>query len=139
MSAAPRKKNPPRKYLPAAPNLEHLRKQAKALLRAFRKKEPRVVAKFRALELKTTPKLSTAQHLIAREYGFDTWTKLKEHVDAEAAQMKEAFRLAWKALRDDNASEFRRLLKHYPGLKATINEPVGDVDLPLINAFVSKA
>lgn len=139
MSAALRnKKNPPKKDLPPAPNLEHLRKQAKALLRAFRKKEPQVVAKFRALELKATPKLSDAQHLIAREYGFDNWAQLKEHVDAEADQMNEAFRLARKALSDDNATEFRRLLKHYPALKARINEPVGDFGSPLINHVRSK-
>jgi ankyrin repeat protein len=139
MSAALRKKNPSKKDLPAAPNLEHLRKQAKALLRAFQKKEPRVVAKFRALKLKATPKLSDAQHLIAREYGFDTWSKLKEHIDAETAQMNEAFRLAKKALRNDNATEFQQLLKHYPALKARINEPVDDFGSPLINHIRSKA
>jgi len=139
MSAALRKKNPPKKDLPSAPNLEHLRKQAKALLGAFQKKEPRVVARFRALKVKATPKLSDAQHIIAREYGFDTWSKLKEHVDAQAAQMKEAFRLAGKALRNDDAAEFRRLLKHYPALKARINEPVGDFGSPLINHVSSKA
>jgi len=139
MSAALRKTNPPKKALPAAANLEHLRKQAKALLRAFRENEPQVVARFRVLKLKGTAKLSDAQHLIAREYGFDAWSKLKEHVDARAAQTTEAFRMARKALRDDNVAEFRRLLKRYPALKARIDEPIGDFGSPLINHVCSKA
>src|SRR5262245_11410880 len=55
--------------LPELPNLEHLRKQAKALRRELRQQNP-----------ETT--LAEAQHTIARLYGFASWPKLKEHVES---------------------------------------------------------
>jgi hypothetical protein len=123
--------------LPANPNLEHLKKQAKALLHDFQQKNPQVVEKFSVLRLKTAPKLSDAQRLIAREYGFDSWPKLNEHV--QAAITAEAVRQVRKAFRDDDTAAFRRLLDQYPVLKAKINEPVGDFDSPLINHVRSAA
>ena len=127
------------KELPASPNLEHLKKQAKALLRDFQSKDAKAVKKFTALKLKAAPKLSHAQQIIAREYGFDSWTKLKNHVDAQAAAMNNAVRPARKALRDDDPEEFRRVLKQYPVLKARIDEPVGDFGSPLIVHVKSRA
>src|SRR5262245_170274 len=122
--ARPRKGRPKndlaKKNLPDNPNLEHLRKHAKALLRSFKQKQPQVVARFRALKLRAAPNLSDAQHLVAREYGFDTWSKLKQHVDAETAAYQKAVRLAWKACRDDDVTAFLVVLRQYPILKARI-------------------
>jgi len=56
--------------LPRDPNLEHLRKQARALFRALRRNDPEAVEAFGALNLKRLPTLSDAQHLVARRYGF---------------------------------------------------------------------
>ena len=53
--------------LPAHPDLEHLRKQAKALLRDLRTRDAEA-------------KLADALHLVARQYGFPSWPKLKAHV-----------------------------------------------------------
>ena len=53
--------------LPPHPNLQHLKKQAKALLRDFHQGKPDATEKFTALRLKVPPKLSDAQHLVARE------------------------------------------------------------------------
>jgi len=47
-----------------------LKKQAKALLRDFHEGKTDAVEKFAALRLNVAPKLSDAQHLIARDYGF---------------------------------------------------------------------
>ena len=69
------------KDLPPHPSLEHLKKQAKALLSDFERGDPEAAGKFRSLGL-PNPRLSDAQHLIAREYGFTSWAKLKEHVEA---------------------------------------------------------
>jgi hypothetical protein len=55
--------------LPARPSLDHLRKQAKAVLRSMR-------------EHRAEAKLSDAQHAVAREYGFTSWPKLKTHLAA---------------------------------------------------------
>jgi hypothetical protein len=55
--------------LPPNPNLEHLKKQAKALLEKLRQRNTDVT-------------LVDAQHALAREYGFPSWPKLKAHVES---------------------------------------------------------
>jgi hypothetical protein len=57
--------------LPARPSMEQLRKQAKDRLRAIRLTEP---------DRKIT--LAEVQFALAREYGFENWAKLKEHVES---------------------------------------------------------
>ncbi len=55
--------------LPDHPNLDHLKKQAKALLRALR-------------ERNSAATLADALHALAREYGFPSWPKMKAHIEA---------------------------------------------------------
>ena len=55
--------------LPDRPDLEHLRKQAKALLRELRQRD-------------ANTSLADALHALAREYGFASWPKLKAHVES---------------------------------------------------------
>jgi hypothetical protein len=55
--------------LPTTPNLEHLRKQAKHRLAEMQQQNP-------------SAQLADAQHVIAREYGFASWPKLKTHVES---------------------------------------------------------
>jgi len=72
--------------LPASSNLEHLRKQAKRLLRDFRRGRPAAVEQFRLLASRAPldlPKLADAQHAVAREYGFDSWPKMKSYVELQ--------------------------------------------------------
>ena len=60
--------------LPARPDLEHLKKQAKALLHDYQQQDPDAVERFRSLgSLPEKPKLADAQHVIAREYGLSSW------------------------------------------------------------------
>lgn len=79
--------------LPAAPNLEQQRKQARDLLAATRAGDAAALGRLRAhhprlaarpdAELRQTPvSLHDAQLVIAREYGFPSWPKLKAHIDA---------------------------------------------------------
>ena len=58
--------------LPARPNLDHLKKQAKELLQTLREQDP-------------DAQLVGAQHALAREYGFPSWPRLKAHVESETA------------------------------------------------------
>jgi ankyrin repeat protein len=58
----------PAKTLPAQPNLEHLKNEAKQRLKALRAREPRT-------------RLTEAQLAVARDYGFASWRALKAHVD----------------------------------------------------------
>lgn len=125
--------------LPLHPNIEHLKKQAKALLRAFRRDEPHAVEAFRTLRLTATPKLSDAQHLIAREYGFESWSTLRQHIASLSGLSDDVLLEARRAFHDDDAAALRRLLERHPALRARINEPVAAFDAPLIHQVRSRA
>jgi len=65
--------------LPARPDLDQLRHQAKELLRAAQRGDPQATARIRAVTGKII--LSSAQLALAREYGFASWAKLKLEVE----------------------------------------------------------
>jgi ankyrin repeat protein len=78
--------------LPEHPNFEHLKKQAKDLVRSYHAGEAGAFERFRAslpatagkpdAEIATMDlKLHDAQSCVAREYGFPSWTNLKNYVD----------------------------------------------------------
>jgi ankyrin repeat protein len=71
--------------LPPNPNLVYLKKQAKALHKQLKVGDPTAVARYRQShpqgEKLTTPKLSDAQLVIAREHGFTSWPQLKHFVE----------------------------------------------------------
>ncbi|MDI2052035.1 hypothetical protein [Bradyrhizobium sp. Mp19] len=79
---------------PARLNLEHLKKQAKELIRLYRRQAPEAYARFRhalpaaagrsdteiaALNLR----LHDAQSCVARDLGFASWPDLRRYVDAQ--------------------------------------------------------
>ncbi len=125
--------------LPPNPNIEHLKKQAKALLGDFRQGKPDAIERFATLQLKVPPKLSDAQHLIARDHGFDSWSMLKERVESVAENAADPLELARKAFQEDKAAAVRRLLQLHPQLKAVINEPIAAFDAPPIVQVRSRA
>src|SRR5580658_5219549 len=97
--------------LPDRPNSDHLKKQAKDLLRSYWSGDPDGIARFgRALPsarnlspddiISRGFRLHDAQSCIAREYGFASWDELTTHVEAEALTRGDlAGRLrAWLAL-----------------------------------------
>ena len=83
----------PARALPAVPNLDQQRKQARELLdaahrgdpdalRRFREQHPRLGARQRDGSSASELSLHHAQLVIAREYGFASWPKLKAHIEA---------------------------------------------------------
>jgi ankyrin repeat protein len=132
--------------LPARPNLEHLKKQAKALLREFRAGDAEAIAKFRTLgsiAAGRAPKLADAHRLVARDYGFASWQKLKAHVAAAArttglgdGDPKELIKAAFQ---NDDAKQVRDLLRRRPELKALVNAPVFAFCSRAINNVRSRA
>jgi hypothetical protein len=83
--------------LPEQPNLEQLRKQAKELLQEFRAGVPSAIAEvhqFERIPDSNRFALTDAQRILARAYGFASWSKLKAFVDgANIARFAEA--LSW--------------------------------------------
>jgi ankyrin repeat protein len=91
--------------LPAHPNLEQLRHQAKDLLHAAKRGDRDAIGRIEAVSARIT--LAAAQLAVAREYGFASWTKLKEEVDArtlDLAQQADAFCAASLSHRPDRAA-----------------------------------
>jgi ankyrin repeat protein len=82
----------PVKSLPSNPNLDHLRYQAKDLLSAHAARDPQVAQRIRefhprfqrapdAAIFETGLSLGDAQLTIARERGFESWARLKRHIE----------------------------------------------------------
>ena len=80
--------------LPARPSLEHLKNQAKDLLKAYRAGQPSAFERFR----ESLPRLSRAsddyldrpslslrdaQQVVAAEYGFSNWSQMRTHIENE--------------------------------------------------------
>lgn len=66
--------------LPARPDLEHLRREAKQLLRRAQAGHLDAVDRFRAHAPDISPTLAAAQLVVAREHGFTSWAQLKSLV-----------------------------------------------------------
>lgn len=112
--------------LPARPNLDHLKKQAKELLNDLREGNQealKLMSSGRSRPLPARAKLADAQNALAREYGFANWTKLKTHVET-LTQPPDAFEEAAAAYRADDPAALRRILARHRQLRARINEPI---------------
>jgi ankyrin repeat protein len=124
--------------LPARPNLEHLKNQARKLLRQGLEADPSATARFSAFGvIAAKPKLADALHVIAREHGFDTWPALKLHLDLVSEDPVEGLIAAIKA---NESSLVREVLIRHPSLKSRIDEPLPGYafEAPAIIAAVYK-
>jgi ankyrin repeat protein len=98
--------------LPAAPNLEQQRKRAKDLLKAVRTGDPDAIARFRrgnprfaagtSEAILSGARLTDAQWVIAREYGFASWARLEAHIEALSgkAELRRPFETDLQYYRD---------------------------------------
>jgi ankyrin repeat protein len=124
--------------LPARPNLDHLRNQARTLLRERLAADEVAAGRFTAVGIKSAkPKLADALHVIAQEYGFNTWPALKLHIEIHSTEPVDALIAAIKA---NDASLVRQVLTRNPSLKTRINEPLPNYgfDEPPILSAVHK-
>ena len=82
----------PSSSLPARPNLEQLRNQAKDLLKAYRAGQHSALSRFRDSSrhlsnltdyelVRLSLSLRDAQRVVATEYGFSDWISMRTHVD----------------------------------------------------------
>lgn len=92
----------PVKSLPPNPSLEHLRYQARDLLKVLSQGNAEAIARTREFhpkfsrvsddEIRSSKfSLADAQLVIAREYGFASWPKLKHHVEVSAQAVGSLF------------------------------------------------
>jgi hypothetical protein len=89
--------------LPVRPHLDHLKNEAKALHKAFHTGEATARQRVRdAIGEKPALRLTDAQRVVAREYGFPSWARLRARVQAARGRddvTDDASRLAFAVLR----------------------------------------
>jgi ankyrin repeat protein len=73
--------------LPAQPDLDQLRRQAKDLLRSANAGDPAAVDEIRRVSGELN--LASAQLALARSYGFPSWPRLKEEVESRNLDLAE--------------------------------------------------
>src|SRR5262245_45429504 len=102
--------------LPARPNLDHLKHEAKALQKAFEQGDTDARRRIHELlgELAAI-KLSDAQRVIAREYGFPTWARLRDHI-RESVGGEEAVAAFLTAVNEQDAQRAKRVLRDHPAI-----------------------
>ncbi|HTK54309.1 MAG TPA: hypothetical protein VL308_20595 [Gemmatimonadaceae bacterium] len=130
--------SPYRRSLPARPNLEQQKRQAKELLESFTAGDAESEARVRSeLPDKQPIALADAQFVLAREYGFANWSALKEHIESQAEDRATVIERVHDAFRRRDAGAVRRLFQQYPQLPARINDPVFSFNSPAIVAHAN--
>ena len=103
----------PDRALPARPNLDHLKNEAKALHKAFNQRDAAAVQRVRAaIGDKQSLKLTDAQRAIAREYGFPTWARLRAHVQTTGGE--DAITAFLAAVQRQDRERATRILADHP-------------------------
>lgn len=129
--------------LPALPSLEQLKNQAKDLVKQFRAQNPEALRRVqshlpRAANIPlealsaTGLKLSEAQFVLAREYDFPSWPRLKRHVETSQPNQEAALEAFKAAVQTRNSTKLRTLLRTHPALVAQIDAPLFSFDSPAI-------
>ncbi|MBV9481588.1 MAG: ankyrin repeat domain-containing protein [Acidobacteria bacterium] len=112
------------RVLPARPNLEHLKKQAKDLLHNLEQGDPSAIEQLNAVVSATAgPKLADAQHALAREYGFASWAKLKEHVESLGLSFDPVAAFV-AAVNNNDEMRVAQVLQEHPELKLRLDDPL---------------
>src|SRR5438552_9847848 len=116
--------------LPARPSLEQLRKQAKELLKAYQAGDATALARLRVhkpaltgLEGSRPAALADAQFTLARELGFDSWPKLKRHIEV-TTRPADYYEPTWgrntweffTSIYEGRDAQVRTMLRDDPGL-----------------------
>ena len=122
-----------KKQLPPRASLEQLRKQAKAVLQGCRAGDPdilelvrehhprwRNLSKIAIRKIRFT--LADAQLVVANQYGFVNWPKLKAHVEPDHGSLSTEVRSLHEAARRGDLGRLEALLDRFPEL---INETCG--------------
>jgi len=121
--------------LPAKPSLTQLRKQAKELLKGFLAGHSSVVTEVERFEHspdRARFALADAQRVLARAYGFASWTRLKQHVDGVNVQ---AF---CEAVEAGDVIAVRRLAKARPDLVGFSPDGANGERIPLHSAVLRR-
>lgn len=119
--------------LPEKPSFERQQKLAKRLLRELWAGQTDAVERFNALHPAPPAvdhaKLSDAQLVIARGYGFRKWSDLKRKIDS---LMQSPFEQLAAAVRSGDIEHVRALFERYPELNQQVNDSDGTFGASLV-------
>ena len=107
----------PARELPAHPNLEQYKKQAKDLLKDSKAGAPEALARMRKLQPSSARlTLAGAQFVIAREHGFESWLKFAKQITTltGGASLAAVWKSAEDAVVAGNVETLERLLREHP-------------------------
>jgi len=124
----------PIRRLPEHPDLEQLKRQAKELLDGYRAGSESAVAEVKRFYRDADPAtfaLHDAQLVLARNYGYGSWPKLKAYVDGVTATR------LMQAVRANDFEEVRRILRIRPEL-VNFEEPGTHGQSPLHFAVMNR-
>ena len=102
-----------RPLIPGTP-LDSVKDEAKLLLNSVKEGDEAALARVRPY-FSQASKLSETQLVIAREYGFASWTKLKRHLE-----LRDEFATA----REEMGEAMKRMLKTLPAAQLSADEKV---------------
>lgn len=112
--------------LPKYPDIDHLKRQAKALLHDVKAADAAALLRMRVLPAFTRASadelaqasfaLHDAQSAVAREYGFPSWKELSQYVEELTLDPDSAVREFVEAATDGRTDRAARLLKLYPAI-----------------------
>src|SRR5262249_6747621 len=100
--------------LPARPDLDHLRREARDLLRAAQAGDADATSRIHGVASRLN--LAAAQLAVAREYGFASWPRLKTAVEARTKELAEQARSFCVASVRDWTGKAARMLAATPEL-----------------------
>ena len=127
-----------RRQLPERPDLEQQKKLAKDLLSAHQAGDAEARERVRAeLPDKKRIVLADAQFVVAREYGFESWRALKDHIDQAAGGTRPALERFREALGARDLRTARDLLTRDATVRAHIDDPMFAYDAPAITSFAA--
>jgi ankyrin repeat protein len=116
----------PSRELPAHPNLEQLKKQAKSLLAEAKARDQEALGRFAVLPslsglsldqiAATDLALHDAQSVVAREHGFVSWNALREEVEARTLSFESAIDEFIRCATGGATGRAERLLALHPGI-----------------------
>lgn len=131
---------PFKRALPLRADLAQQKTQAKDLLQAFTAGDTEAIARVRdALPDKTRIVLADVQFVLAREYGFQNWTALKQHIDDRTAAARAPHEQLHHALHRRDAVTVKRLLSEHAEFRPLINAPFFPYNAPALVACADDA
>jgi len=122
--------------LPPRPDLAQQKTLARELFRSYVSGDAEARARVRAvLPDKRMIVLADLQFVLAREYGFENWAALKQHIEARVDDRRSPEERMHDAFNRHDAKAVRTLFETHPALRARINEPLFAFDSPAVVAF----